>query len=82
MKNCSRLRNGGGIILIWPNGNAAPNPGERTMFAVQAQPRDGLAEMTCSVHETENEANAERKRQEAKRGDRWLFSVEHVVEID
>lgn len=51
-------------------------------YAVQAQPRDGIAEMTCSIHETEAEAESERERQEARRGDRWLFSVEHVVEID
>ena len=52
------------------------------MYAVQAQPRNGLAEMTCSVHETEAEAEAERERQEKKRGHRWLFSVEHVIETD
>ncbi len=48
-------------------------------FSVQAWPDGGSAEMTCSVHATKAEAEAEKRRQEAKRGDLWCFRVCEVV---
>jgi len=51
-------------------------------YAVLARPRYGIAEMVASVHATEAEADAERVRQEDRRGDYWEFTVTSVREDD